>query len=93
MSKILITEHNAADHLVGEAMPKILKRFRAQVIGRKIVNAGYVIHPETPWGGREAIPVLVLDNGELIEAMRDDEGNGPGVFTTGSGILCEVTPK
>lgn len=76
--------------LVGQAMPKILAGFRKKVVGRTIVDAGYIKMPDAG-----VYPVLVLDNGETVYAMADDEGNGPGVMALGlsNDMLCETDVK
>lgn len=78
-----------ADKLRGSAMPKILKGFTTAVLGKKIVQVGYVALGDIPY------PVLILDDGSSILAGRDDEGNGPGVFDwagakSGAEKLCET---
>ena len=85
--------------LNGSAMPGILTKFRAAVIGRTIVDAGYLIMG-TPEGEEEdyedetAWPCLVLDNGETVIIQRDDEGNGPGTPVLNNGNrLCRTSLK
>ena len=83
----LINRKNAAKRLQGRAMPKIIDKFATAVEGRTIAFVGYVIEDGN------AIPVLVLDNAEVISAWRDDEGNGPGVLRSSTGaILCQTRP-
>lgn len=74
--------------LVGAAMPKILAEFQVAVIGKKIVNAGYITT------GGECWPVLLLEDGENITIQSDDEGNGPGTPITSKGkCLCSTQAK
>lgn len=58
--------------LRGSAMPRIVKAFEKGVVGRKIVQIGYVALGDEPY------PVLILDDGTTVMALQDDEGNGPG---------------
>jgi hypothetical protein len=58
--------------------------FRAAVIGARIVDAGYL-------DDNGAVPCLILDNGQIITASRDDEGNGPGVLVANEEMLCETS--
>jgi hypothetical protein len=81
----VITDKTAAGKLYGKAMPRIIAGFSALVKGRRIVEVGYMAD------GGEAIPVLVLDNGNVISAMSDDEGNSVGVLTCGNEILCQTS--
>lgn len=82
--KRLITAKNAARHLEGSAMPELIGRFAAAVEGKTIVKVGYAIDGFP-------IPVLVLNDGGMIAALRDDEGNGPGVLRTiGGEMLCQT---
>jgi hypothetical protein len=83
-SPFITTPDEAKRFLSGEAMPDILHRFAKLAVGQKIKAVGYVVIEKTPW------PALQLDNGEIIMAQRDDEGNGPGVFVVGDEGLCET---
>ena len=67
-------------------MPRLIADFARECEGRIIQQVGYVIRDGEAW------PVLLLDNGAIISARRDDEGNGPGVFTAGGAILCQTRP-
>jgi hypothetical protein len=73
----------------GEAMPRLMTNFRLAVLGRKIVDVGYLIMDG------EAFPCIALDNGDSIIIQRDDECNGPGVPVTAlhGHILCQTHPK
>lgn len=52
--------------------------------GRKIVDVRYLTDKEMDGlGWDQSAIVIKLDNGELLWASQDDEGNGPGaLFTT-----------
>jgi hypothetical protein len=74
--------------LGGGSMPKILAEFRRAVVGRRIVEAGYIDLN----GDGQAWPILLLEGGENIVINMDDEGNGPGVpVTSKAKCLCETT--
>jgi len=73
-AQIIDTPQKAVTHLRGTAVPKILGDFKQAVVGRKVINAGYL----TVYG--EAYPFVELDDGTFITAAADDEGNGPGVL-------------
>lgn len=88
----IITAKTAAQHLDGEAMPGIIERFAKLCEGKMIIQAGYVIEKDV-LNGKQAVPVLLLDNGRVIYAMADDEGNGPGCLVAEDAMLCETTPK
>lgn len=73
--------------LTGAAMPKILADFRQAVIGKRIIDAGYI----NLNGDGEAWPVLILEGAENIIIQRDDECNGPGVAVTSKDkSLCQT---
>jgi hypothetical protein len=46
------------------------------LVGRKIAKVLYLLDDET----NEAGPAILLDDGSLLIALRDEEGNGLGVF-------------
>lgn len=55
----------------------------AQLLGRRIVEVRYLTDAEMrdlAWG-RKAL-ALILDDGNLICPVQDDEGNGPGALFT-----------
>lgn len=57
------------------------KKAQDQLAGRKIVTARYLTDQEISvlgWHGSSL--VLELDNGLLLYASADDEGNGPGAI-------------
>ena len=66
------------EKLDGVAMPMILAGVREKLIGRTIREVTYVEICD------EAYPAVILDNGVVILASCDDEGNGPGVI----GVEC-----
>jgi hypothetical protein len=75
------------DQLQGVAMPRILSAMRAALVGRRIVAIGY-----SRFDDEEIAPTLVLDDGTKVIAMRDDEGNGPGVLEhENAGLLCQTS--
>lgn len=90
---IIATPANAATHLNGSAMPRIIEGFSKQVFGRTIAGAGYITLGGAAW------PCLILDNRAIIIAQADDEGNGPGVLWgagtgfDGTQLLCHTTLK
>lgn len=74
------------EQLKGEAMPRTLSNMRAALVGRRIVAVGY-----SHFDGEEITPTLILDDGTKVIAMRDDEGNGPGVLEhENAGLLCSA---
>jgi hypothetical protein len=87
---LLITD---GKRLQGSAMPRIVERFRAAVIGKRITNAGYVVFVP----GDEPVPFLECEDGTFITARQDDEGNGPGVLLASTHTddegLCETELK
>lgn len=76
--------------LQGEAMPRILREFQADVVGKVITGAGYLNMAGEAW------PILLLMDPKTkaqsyIFAKGDDEGNGPGVLETDAGhTLCHT---
>jgi hypothetical protein len=77
--------------LSGEAMPKLVADFQSEVVGQRIVAAGYYKFKSEDVEG--AWPALLLANGTVITASRDDECNGPGVLMADQGVLCETDFK
>ena len=83
--------------LTGAAMPRILSEFQKLVVGKTIVQAGYVHFDDQEGGGvpSGAWPFLLLNDKTLILAQADDEMNGPGVLVAElappSGPGCGVT--
>ncbi len=68
-------------------MDETEKRWRArasaELVGRTIVNVGYLSKEEAKEMGWYARPLwLKLDNGTYIFPMSDDEGNNGGAFGT-----------
>lgn len=74
-------------------MPRIVREFQADVVGKTITAAGYLNMDGEAW------PVLLLvdpktgkDSHIIIQS--DDEGNGPGVpVTDADHCLCGTRPK
>lgn len=60
--------------------------------GKKIAEVRYMTDDEIEWFGWDrAAVVIVLDSGEMLSPMRDDEGNGPGaLFTSLPGKLGTI---
>jgi len=89
MSNTLVTTYRQAkEKLEGLAMPNHLERFRKAVTGKRIVGAGYSIEYGEAW------PVIMLEDGGVITASMDDEGNGPGVLHgPDASVLCQTNPK
>lgn len=80
--------------LPGSAMPRVILNARGLLIGRRIVDLGYINYVD-PFSGERYQPCLVLDDGTKILAQMDDENNGPGVLALenkdGYGeLLCQV---
>lgn len=89
----ITTGNLAAEYLDGRAMPKLLEDFARLSKGKRIVEAGYSIDSGEAW------PFLLLEDGTLISAGKDDEANGPGVLHLTSpdngieeAILCQTRP-
>jgi len=59
------------------------KRIAKCLVGRKIVEIRYLSKEESENCGFYNLPlVLILDNGEWLMPMRDDEGNDGGAMAT-----------
>lgn len=69
--------------LPGAAMPGILAEAQ-KLVGLKIAQIGYISEDGENW------PVVILEDGTELRAMRDDEINGPGSLAFGNNMLCEV---
>jgi len=64
----------------------------ARLIGRKIVDVRWQTDGEIEermWSYRA--PVIVLDNGETISGMCDDEGNNAGPLELSKGAILPVS--
>lgn len=56
---------------------------RTQLLGRRIVSVRYMMPSEARSLGWEVRPVVLqLDDGNLLYASSDDEGNDAGAFFT-----------
>lgn len=68
-------------------MPRLVAEFRKAIVGKKIVDAGYIVQSGVAW------PCLVLNDGNTIVCQMDDEGNGPGSLVDNKGsCLCATAP-
>jgi hypothetical protein len=60
------------------------KKIEVSIVGQKIVGIRNMtskeIESEGGYGGSEPCIVLILENGTLLYASRDEEGNGPGTL-------------
>lgn len=79
--------------LVGEAMPRLVREFQADVVGKTITGAGYLDMDGEAW------PILLLRDPKTgaqshILVQSDDEGNGPGVLVTDADhCLCQTSVR
>ena len=72
---------------------------KGDIVGRKIVGARKMTKDEAAADGWNGLRdwdypiVLILDDGTLLYASADEEGNGPGeLFGTACGITFMITP-
>ena len=74
---LLITAPNQInEHLLGSDLPDIMKKFQAQVVGKTVKEAGYLVEEED----EIVVPVLIMDDDTIIMASSDDEFNDGGVL-------------
>ena len=78
---------SASESTINEEKKTITKswtqRVAEKLVGRKIVKVRYMDEQETEDCGFESRPiVLVLDDGNSIYPMHDDEGNDAGAMGT-----------
>ena len=65
-------------------MPSILKEAQ-KLVGLRIAQIGYISEDGENW------PVIILEDGTELRALRDDECNGPGSLAFGdNNMLCEI---
>lgn len=83
------TFNNDGNDLAGQTA-EIMAKFRSRIVGRTVVDVGYVISPEDDGEEPTAYPALVMDDGHLLTAWIDDEGNGPGVILFKDARLCQT---
>ena len=66
-----------------ELQKKWLKDIKKLLVGKKIVDIDYLTEKELDEiGWSRSAAVFTLNDGQIIYASQDDEGNGPGAIFT-----------
>lgn len=81
----------AGKYLEGKAMPAIVEKMHSLLVGRKIIDVGYVIDPAEDAQYRKPWPYITLDDDQVLIIQADDESNAPGAVNVNPSkdLMCE----